>query len=338
MKKLLFIFILSLLSILPVTAQDNTPVCHSPFQADVPESDIVMTVDAMTISGEQFANRIRFEQAYNHLNLQIRVSQITQMAESLEQDAATFLANDTVVQRINAENADPLLLGNRVLADLRGDAIVWAYIGDNNIEILSEDVSASIAHLFNFTDQNTDEREVTIDSFNQNLFISGATQADITAFYCRQTAYDLVEDAIFGDVETTLYADVDHILVSSQDVALDIINLINAGDDFASLAQELSLDVGSAERGGNIGENPVDLYVPEFADAVREGEIGTLLAPVQTQFGWHVIRINSKEERPIEDNQRDTILTSLFNNWRNEQMSASTVTINPDWQSFIPEL
>ena len=306
-----------------------------PFLSDI--SDSVLTVDDLSITADQFANRIRFEHAYNNLQYRIQVHQLTQAAEAMEEDAANFIAVDPLVQRIISENNDPLLLGNRVLNDLTADAVVWSYIEDNTIDISSEDIDASIANFFNFTDQESDEREVTIDSFNQNLLVNGVTQSDVLEFYCRLTAYDLVQEAVVGDIDTTLYVDVDHILVSSEEVAQDIINLIAAGDDFATLAEELSLDVPSASRGGNIGEYPAIIFDPDFADAVSTGEIGTIIGPVQTQFGWHVIRINSREERPIEENWRPTLLDSSFAYWRSEQIDASTITINPDWQSFIPE-
>ena len=164
----------------------------------------------------------------------------------------------------------------------------------------------------------------------------GATLPEILTFFCRNALYDRVQETIIGDVQTTLYANVDHILVSSEEVAQDITLMIISGEDFATVAQQFSLDTASSQTGGNLGDNPVQLYVSEFADAIIAGQTGTILLPVETQFGWHVIRINSKEERPIDESNREQITSALFSKWREAQLTTATVTLNPDWQSFIP--
>ena len=83
-----------------------------------------------------------------------------------------------------------------------------------------------------------------------------------------------------------------HILVKTETEAKDVLAQLKKGDDFAKVAKEKSLDPGSKEKGGDLGWfSPAGMVKP-FSDAVtslKKGE--TTSAPVQTQFGWHVIKL-----------------------------------------------
>lgn len=83
-----------------------------------------------------------------------------------------------------------------------------------------------------------------------------------------------------------------HILVKTEAEANDILAQVKKGGDFAKLAKEKSMDPGSKEKGGDLGWfSPAGMVKP-FSDAVstlKKGEVSP--APVQTQFGWHVIKM-----------------------------------------------
>ena len=82
-----------------------------------------------------------------------------------------------------------------------------------------------------------------------------------------------------------------HILVESKAEADDVIKKLNAGADFAKLAEKESKD-GSAKQGGDLGWFSLSTMVPEFAKAVSELDKGKYTqTPVQTQYGWHVIEL-----------------------------------------------
>ncbi|MDP2325225.1 MAG: peptidylprolyl isomerase [Gammaproteobacteria bacterium] len=82
-----------------------------------------------------------------------------------------------------------------------------------------------------------------------------------------------------------------HILVDDKALAEAIIQKLQAGGDFAALAKEHSKD-GSAQNGGDLGWFNPQSMVPPFADAVVKLEKGKFsLSPVETQFGWHVIKL-----------------------------------------------
>lgn len=86
-----------------------------------------------------------------------------------------------------------------------------------------------------------------------------------------------------------------HILVDSLEAATAVKNRLDKGEDFEALAKELSQDPASKENGGSLGESPATGYVPEFAEAVKTQEIGVISNPVQTQFGYHIIRVDERK-------------------------------------------
>ena len=69
-------------------------------------------------------------------------------------------------------------------------------------------------------------------------------------------------------------------------------------DNFAEKAREFSKDPGSAKNGGSLGETAdLSKLVPEFANAVKNGKAGDIVGPIKTQFGYHIIYIQSKDPK-----------------------------------------
>jgi parvulin-like peptidyl-prolyl isomerase len=67
------------------------------------------------------------------------------------------------------------------------------------------------------------------------------------------------------------------------------------GEDFNTLAKELSEEPGAKESGGDLGFFPKDRMVPEFAEVAFTQKVGDISDPVRTQFGWHIIKVTDKK-------------------------------------------
>lgn len=88
---------------------------------------------------------------------------------------------------------------------------------------------------------------------------------------------------------------VSHILVATAEEAQAVKARLDAGEDFATVAKEVSTDPGSKDKGGSLGEVPSENsgFVPEFEQAMDQLQAGETSDPVQTQFGFHIIRVES---------------------------------------------
>jgi peptidyl-prolyl cis-trans isomerase C len=105
-----------------------------------------------------------------------------------------------------------------------------------------------------------------------------------------------------------------HILLKTEAEANDITAQLKKGADFAKIAKEKSLDPGSKEKGGDLGWfSPAGMVKP-FSDAVMSLKKGDVTAaPIQSQFGWHVIKLvdSRATQVPTYDKVKDGLERTL---------------------------
>jgi peptidyl-prolyl cis-trans isomerase C len=110
-----------------------------------------------------------------------------------------------------------------------------------------------------------------------------------------------------------------HILVEKEDDAKGIVESLKKGGDFNALAKDKSKDPGSKDNGGDLDWGPAARYVKPFADAVKALQKGqTTDKPVQTQFGWHVIRL--EDTRPTKIPAFDEVKQQFAQRAQQEQI------------------
>lgn len=88
-----------------------------------------------------------------------------------------------------------------------------------------------------------------------------------------------------------------HILVKDSSLAWNLYDSLQQGKDFAELAKKYSEDPGSGAKGGDLGWFTVGRMVEEFENAVMALEDGEISKPVETRFGWHIIKRKGMRER-----------------------------------------
>jgi peptidyl-prolyl cis-trans isomerase C len=108
---------------------------------------------------------------------------------------------------------------------------------------------------------------------------------------------------LFDDTMKTLKPEEEvrarHILVEKEDEAKAALARVRKGEDFAKVAAELSKDPGSGKEGGDLGYFAQDRMVPQFGATAFQMKVGDVSEPVQTQFGWHVIKVEDKRTKPL---------------------------------------
>ncbi|MCE6961082.1 peptidylprolyl isomerase [Cereibacter sphaeroides] len=123
-----------------------------------------------------------------------------------------------------------------------------------------------------------------------------------------QAAYD----ARFADAAPQTEYNASHILVKTEDEAAKLKTEIDGGADFAELAKQHSSD-GAAANGGSLGWFGLGMMVKPFEDAVVSMKPGTVAGPIQTQFGWHLIKLNETRiaQAPSLDEMRDELAAQI---------------------------
>ncbi len=104
-----------------------------------------------------------------------------------------------------------------------------------------------------------------------------------------------------------------HILTDTRAAALDAIAQVENGQPFADVAAALSIDPGSGANGGQLGCSGVDQFgqqfIPEFVEAALAAEVGVMTDPVESEFGFHVIRLVPLDELAPEE--RDSLIVPV---------------------------
>ncbi|GAB4441859.1 MAG: hypothetical protein Kow0031_23910 [Anaerolineae bacterium] len=135
---------------------------------------------------------------------------------------------------------------------------------------------------------------------NQVTDITGISEAQYRSYIRQNLIREKLRDALGEETpKTAQQANARHILVETEDEAKEVVARLEAGEDFAALAEELSLDTGSAANGGELGFAPQGRFVEAFDEAVFSLPIGQISDPIETQFGWHIIEVLAREEMEL---------------------------------------
>ena len=168
-------------------------------------------------------------------------------------------------------------------------------------EQLDEAFDEQVAQ-FGGEDAYRDETGMTEEEFRDKLVATQVRVDGLIDALTEDVGEDELREAYEAQVETR-YAtrSIRHILVDTEEEADEVVDELEDGADFGELAGEVSQDPGSAPHGGEYDHQPRGQYVEEFDDAVWESEIGELVGPVETQFGFHVIEVLEEQLDEFED-------------------------------------
>lgn len=106
-------------------------------------------------------------------------------------------------------------------------------------------------------------------------------------------------EELVGKMEGKEEVHASHVLVESEEEAEKLLEDIEKGADFAEVATEHSADRGTASKGGDLGFFTQDQMVPEFAEAAYALKAGEVSEPVQSPFGWHIIKLHERRKLPL---------------------------------------
>jgi len=184
--------------------------------------------------------------------------------------AAEDLAND--LRSIPAEERRAFLI--TVLIDMKLMA--------NEARKQSLDQSAAYMERLRYLE----ERALRRAYFTQRVE-GGVGEAEVRAAY----------EIFVGDQAASPELRARHILLDTQEEAIAVVAELEGGRDFAETAQERSTGP-SGPSGGDLGFFGRGRMVKEFEDAAFELEVGQVSVPVQTQFGWHIIKVEEMRQTP----------------------------------------
>jgi peptidyl-prolyl cis-trans isomerase C len=153
----------------------------------------------------------------------------------------------------------------------------------------------------------------TLAMENDNrAFLSEQAAQVVVAAAVTDAALQAAYDAKFKDMPATTEYHAAHILVPTKEQAEKIKADVDGGADFAAKAKEFSSD-GAAANGGDLGWFGAGMMVKPFEDAVLAMKVGEVAGPVQTDFGFHLIKLIETREaaKPTLDDVRDELAADV---------------------------
>ena len=152
-------------------------------------------------------------------------------------------------------------------------------------------------------DLDNSQREVMVNDTLARVLDGAVTDETLQALYAER----------YLQREPEMEFNAAHILVPTEEEALALLQELEDGADFGHLAREHSGDPGSAENGGALGWFQGGQMVQPFAEAAAALEPGEVSEPVQTQFGWHLIRLEDRRlaDAPPLEAVRDELTAEL---------------------------
>jgi parvulin-like peptidyl-prolyl isomerase len=196
-------------------------------------------------------------------------------------------------------------------------------------------------------DQAMQTAQAGFDSYSDSVLDQAhMSRSDYYRLIARpQVARERVRDSLTADIgQTADQVHAEHILVATEELANQIFqDVTTGGQNFEDVAREKSTDTSTAPNGGDLGWFTRGVMVSAFEDAAFSTGSGQIHAPVQTQFGWHIIKVlESQSNRALTDEQISQLQDSTVNKWLDQRKtdlkveSAVDPTPTPATQTFVP--
>jgi peptidyl-prolyl cis-trans isomerase D len=154
----------------------------------------------------------------------------------------------------------------------------------------------------------------------------------------RQKLSDVLADGI-DNMEDQVWAR--HILVEDEETAQEVLDRLAEGESFEDLATEYSTDPSAATNFGDLGWFNDSAMIPEFSDAAFNAEVGDIVGPVETTYGFHIIEVLGHEMREMDaadfDYQVSIALADFVSQLKAPAEENGDIVLNPDWAKYIPE-
>ena len=222
---------------------------------------------------------------------------------------ATDVTADTVVASVNGTD---ITLGELIILREKLPAQYQSLPDDMLFKGLIDQAIQQLALEQSVEGSKTRRDELWMQTDARSYLAGKALQAVVQAAVTDE-ALQALYDTKYASAPAAKEYSAQHILVDSEEKATELKAQIDGGADFAELAKTNSSDTGSAVNGGDLGWFGLGMMVAPFEAAVVSLTPGTVSAPVQTDFGWHLIKLNEVRDaaKPTIDEVRDELAAEI---------------------------
>ncbi|RXI99883.1 foldase [Anaerobacillus alkaliphilus] len=199
------------------------------------------------------------------------------------------------------------------LKEKHGEAVLFSLVQDKifaahaqRLNVTDEDIDKELNEVRDAYDLGEDEAFLSFLNTQGFSSIEDFRNLVMQHLVVQKVASEgavVTEEEVRAEYEAGRELEASHILVQDLETAEEILAKLNQGEDFAELAQEYSIDPGSGAAGGSLGSFERGRMVPEFEQAAFSLAVGEISDPVQSDFGYHIIKVT--ERTPFEESFED---------------------------------
>lgn len=214
---------------------------------------------------------------------------------------------------------DMAALQQVVLDALIEQRLVADAAANMGITITDDEVAAEIEALQQALGQTAD--------WNNYLEMNGYTPEEMYAAQRNVLLTQRVQEVLFADLNGAVaQVHARHIVVRTEAEAVNLLNRLQQGADFAQIASEFSIDLTTRDRGGDLGWFTRDeLLDKRLADVAFSLQPGAIAGPISTRIGYHIIQTLEMAERPVEPERMALLMRNIYMTWLETQFQAATI-------------
>jgi len=317
------------------------------------DSGIAATVNGESITRAEFQARVRL----------VRWQYLQELAKFYELTGGNLGLSPDYVNHLVTSLQDPVSLGDAVLSQMEEERLLWQKGIELGLTPTTEETQAQEAQFFSlWTDvpvtelaQNSAAQTFISTWYANATEVSGLGQEELRVLFAhevlRSRLYDTISASVPGE---ELAVHTRHILcafdpmpdagatpmpevrVAAQGCIQAAQARLQSGEAFESVAADLSDDHASAEQGGDVGWVRLDYLVKSYADAVRDAVLNTLIGPIETEFGFHLIEVLERESQALTENELVDARDGYFKAWIQSLYDQAAIQRSADWNVDVP--
>lgn len=316
----------------------------------------VAIVNGEEILTREFRGRVRLIQ-YNLLQQYENLQQVLQLIGDNPQAVATY---QTQLDNVSQQLGSPIFVGTTLLQAMIEEKLIEQEAAERGIMVSERDVDAWFEESFGFTGDPTPISATvtpipdatpgpTATPYTRELY-----ERSLEAYLTNVGRYGVEEEALRADARARLYRErllesfqeevpieqeqvhARHILVNDEQTALELLERLEAGEDWTELAIEFSTDASNREQGGDLDWFARGRMVEPFEQAAFQAEVGEIVGPVETDFGWHLIEVLGHELRELDEAAYQQVLARHLEDWLAAESQAADIEIFDYWVDRVP--
>jgi hypothetical protein len=335
----LLVGVLLLLLALPALAQEDDPVS---------------TVDGDPIAREAFHARVRL----------VRWQYLHELTTLYELTGGNLALGATYASRLVANLEDPPALGDAVLSEMETERLLWQAGEGQGLAPAAADVEAQEAAFFSLW-TNVPASELAASAEAQAFIsewyagaeaASGLVREDILTLFATEVLRARLYEHLAAGVPAEEQAIRSrHILCSfhpadvgnttpptaaqraaAQSCIRGVQARLATGESFAGVAAALSDDRASAIQGGDLGWVLLSFLAENYASAARDAALNTVIGPVETEFGLHLIEVLDRRVQALTAEELEATRQGYFDLWIETLRAEAAIGRAPDWEAGVP--